>query len=64
MKLPTLLILTAVAAIGQPVAALASPRAAKVYAANGRRVAVIKDSAFGRRVYGEDGRRIAVVRSR
>ncbi|MCJ2085032.1 hypothetical protein MKK88_03350 [Methylobacterium sp. E-005] len=56
-----LLALAAAVAIGQPAGALASPKAEKVYAANGWRVAVIKDTAFGRSVY---GRRVAVIRSR
>lgn len=64
MRTPILLALVAVAAIGQPVAASASPKVSKIYAPNGRRVGVIKETAFGRSVYGSNGRRIAVIRSR
>ena len=60
---PALLALAAVVAIGQPTT-FAGTRTEKVYAANGRRVAVIRSSNFGRRVYGENGRRVAVIRSR
>lgn len=61
---PIALALAAVAAIGQPAAALASPKVEKVYAPNGRRVTVIKSTAFGRSIYGPNGRRIAVIRNR
>jgi hypothetical protein len=64
MRLPALLLVTMVAAIGVSIPASASPRVSKVYAPNGRRVAVIKDISFGRKVHGPTGRRIATIKSR
>lgn len=64
MRIPILLALAALASIPVPVRALASPRTEKVYAANGRRVAVIKQTAFGHSIYGQNGRRIAAIRKR
>lgn len=64
MKPLAFLALAALASITVPDGAFAGPRTEKVYAANGRRVAVIKNSAFGRKVYGADGRRVATVKSR
>jgi hypothetical protein len=64
MRTPILLTLAAAVALGQPASAIAGSRVEKVYAPNGRRVAVVKSTAFGRSVYGPNGRRIAVIRSR
>ncbi|WP_043347748.1 hypothetical protein [Methylobacterium sp. B1] len=64
MRTFSVLAVATIASVTAPAAALASPKAEKVYAANGRRVAVIKRTAFGAKVYGESGRRIATVRSR
>lgn len=64
MKPLALLALAALASITVPAGAFASPRTEKVYAPNGRRVAVIKSTNFGRSVYGPNGRRIAVIKSR
>lgn len=61
---PAALLLITLGVIALPVLASAAPRTEKVYAPNGRRVATIKGSAFGRSVYGPNGRRIAVIRSR
>ena len=58
------LLLITLGAIVLPAAASAAPRTEKVYAANGRRVAVIKQTAFGRKVYGPTGRRIATIKDR
>ncbi|MDI4667251.1 hypothetical protein K9U40_23455 [Xanthobacter autotrophicus] len=60
---PLALALT-LASIGLPASAEAASRTEKVYAANGRRVAVIKSTNFGRSVYGPNGRRIAVIKCR
>lgn len=63
MKPLALLAFAAVASIMMPAAPdAASPRVEKVYAPNGRRVAVIKQAAFGRSIYGPNGRRIAVIK--
>ena len=64
MRLFTLLLVTMVAVIGVSIPASASPRVSKAYAANGRRMAVIKDTSFGRKVYGPTGRRIVTIKSR
>ena len=64
MNRTALLALAAVAAISLPAQAFAGPRISKVYGADGRRVAVVKETAFGRSVYGPNGRRVAVIRSR
>ncbi|MGU3328115.1 hypothetical protein ACLBXB_14350 [Methylobacterium mesophilicum] len=60
---PLALALT-LAAIGTPGIASAGSHVEKAYAPNGCRIAVIKDTSFGRSVYGPNGRRVAVIRSR
>lgn len=58
------LTLAVLASIGTPGIASSGSHVEKVYAANGRRVAMIKETAFGRSVYGPNGRRIATIRKR
>lgn len=64
MRTISVLAVATIAWVTVPAAAVASPKAEKVYAANGRRVAVIRSTAFGRSIYGPNGRRIATIRSR
>ncbi|MGU3284440.1 hypothetical protein [Methylobacterium mesophilicum] len=59
---PTAIVLAVLASITVPAAAVASPKAEKIYGADGRRVAVIRDTNFGRKIYGRDGRRIATIK--
>lgn len=62
MKTLALIPLAMAALLSYEGAALASSKTTKVYAPNGRRVAVIKGTNFGRKVYGENGRRVLTIK--
>jgi hypothetical protein len=62
VKTLTLIPLAIAALLSYDCSALASSKVSKVYAANGRRVAVIKETNFGRKVYGENGRRVLTIK--
>lgn len=62
MKPLALLTLAVLASIMVPAAADAASRTEKVYGPNGRRVAVVKRTAFGTKIYGENGQRVATIK--
>lgn len=62
MKTSLTIALAIAALLSYDCSALARSKTEKVYAANGRRIAVVKETNFGRKVYGQDGRRVLTIK--